>query len=629
MNHGFEPTLNSRWRAVLCSLVGTLVWVSPLAAGAVSLVNGRSARFQDKAGTSHDSVTVRFAREPGMLTPLPDPRCPADSSVSIVTDTQSVGPIALGCTFWRTARSGYVYRDADGTAGGVKRVVFKHSAAGGSLTLKLKGDGYGVNAIAGPAAFVEVSLVVGGITHCGRFEAPLSSFRKNLVDQISIKGPSRACEAAAGALNRPADPVVLTGADVASLNGIPPGSLVAFRYASGSWTQVPVQVDERDVINFNDVYNNTSSYGGNFTRLDYTDAGTFTGPDSNPTLDADDEIVFMARDAGQRPPGFSEPAGVIAASGAEIQVVDPLGGTAYVYLFRQDGSLDPAAGQSYVSYQFNLLSGAYKTTYGIASGPNAEESSVATAYYARHFADRWIQDELRILAGGASGVDILDRHKALFAPGVCVRSEDTFSSGEGAFVINKSGPVRAIRSYVGANSGPRTQRQHLFYERREDMTTFLRVHAIPGILDFFDYSPAASGMTYRNAFNASGVLIDGVPDTINTTASDWELVAGAQGSLTMIGSTQTDFAVTNIQTYYLDDSTPPVTQCTGDAFAYGSSGLWLNQGIPNTDPANPPASTLTGTRIMYYDAPGLAVADAQLRRYWTLYPLTVSVSAWQ
>jgi hypothetical protein len=52
----------------------------------------------------------------------------------------------------------------------------------------------------------------------------------------------------------------------------------------------------------------------------------------------------------------------------------------------------------------------------------------------------------------------------------------------------------------------------VFYQRREDITTYLRVHAIPGVMDFFDYSPAATGMTYRNDLNPAGVRVDGVPD---------------------------------------------------------------------------------------------------------------------
>jgi len=445
---------------------------------------------------------------------------------------------------------------------------------------------------------------------------------------IAAPADSGACTPG-GVLDRPADPVVLTGGDVPSLTGIAPSLLVAFHYASG-WVQIPVQVDERDVINFSNVYNNTGSYGGGFTRLDYTDSSTFTGADSDPNLDSNDDIVFMARDAGAvAPVAAADPAGVASGTGRQVQVVDPLpsGGVGYVYLFRQNGSLDPTAGQNYVNYQFTLNSGNYLTTYQLGAGPNPENTAVTTPSYAVHFADRWIRDQMQIFAGGATGVDILDRHKDLFSPGACVRSEDTFSSGEGAFIVNKNGPVRALRSYVGANSGPRTQRQHIFYDRREDVTTFLRVHAIPGILDFFDYSSAATGMIYRNTQNTAGVPIDGNPETINTNPYDWELVTGAQGSLTMASSLQVDFALTNFQAYYLDDTTPPDTQCTGDSFAYGSSGLRVNQTVPATDPWTPPFSNLTAVRVIFYDSPGLTTADGVQRRDWVSNPLTHSVSA--
>src|SRR5262245_50970275 len=179
----------------------------------------------------------------------------------------------------------------------------------------------------------------------------------------------------ASALDRPADPVVLTGATLGSLAGISPGDLVAFRWAAG-WVQIPVQVDERAQVNFNAFYNNVGGFGGGFTTLDYTDAGTHTGADPNATLDADDEVVFMARDAGARAPsGTSNPAGVVAGSGREVTITDPLGSaTGWVYLFRRSGTLDPAAGQQYVDYDFILLSGAYLTTYAISDGPKDRKS---------------------------------------------------------------------------------------------------------------------------------------------------------------------------------------------------------------------------------------------------------------
>jgi len=430
----------------------------------------------------------------------------------------------------------------------------------------------------------------------------------------------------AATLDRPADPVVLTGADVSALLGAAPGDIVAFRYDSG-WVQIPVQVDERAVVDFADIYDHLGGITESVMALQYTDAGTYTGADPDPTLDANDEIVFMAGDAGDRPPIFSDPAGVVPSSGVQIEIRDPLdSGTGTVYLFERSGGLDPGAGANYADYQFDLVAGVYPDDYNIAAGPNPENSTVTTATYTLHLADRWIVDEMRILAGSADGADILDRRKHLFAPGVCTRSEDTFADDEGAFVVNKNGPVRGIRSLLGANSGPLTQKTLFFYAQREDVVIDLRVHAIPGVMDFFDYSSEleASGMTYRNSLNTAGVPINGVPDSVTAGAPDWELVTGAHGSLVMVGRMDTDAAIT-LTSFYEDDMTSPTTQCTGDADAYGSSGLWVASGIPNTDPMMPPANFLTGRRTIYYEAPGATVADAALRADFVNNPLEATV----
>ena len=57
----------------------------------------------------------------------------------------------------------------------------------------------------------------------------------------------------ASTLDRDRDPVVLTGADLPSLLGLAPSAVVAFRY-QGGWVQIPVQIDERDTVSFNQVY---------------------------------------------------------------------------------------------------------------------------------------------------------------------------------------------------------------------------------------------------------------------------------------------------------------------------------------------------------------------------------------
>jgi hypothetical protein len=448
--------------------------------------------------------------------------------------------------------------------------------------------------------------------------------------------------AAASPLNRPEDPVVLTGADLPQLTGTMPADIVAFRY-SGGWQQIPVQVDERFSQNFTKIYNATPPpfSSTNISELVYADPNTYAGPDPNPAFDSDDELAFMAKDAGTVPPGFSEPAHVVHNSGLQLTVTDPLDASAEgrVFLFKQDGTLDPGAGQSYVTYNFDLLSGNYKTTYDLATGPNPENSTVSTPYYAEHFGDRWQEDALEITTGGATGVDILDRHKALFAPGNCGRSEDTFDSyggypgpsnfaGEGAFIVNKNGPVRAIRAYLGANSGPNTERVHVFYAQRQDDTTYLRVHPIPSVMDFFDYSPAASGMTYYNDLNTGGVTIDGVPDAVAAGAPHWEMVTGGQGSLVMSGLFVTNIPSFSYTSYYEDNKTNPTTQCTGDAFAYGSSGPYVNVSLPSTDPGLGSTSFLNTTRVMYYEAPGLTTSDAAGLDARARAPLAVSSSAW-
>jgi hypothetical protein len=215
---------------------------------------------------------------------------------------------------------------------------------------------------------------------------------------------------------------------------------------------------------------------------------------------------------------------------------------------------------------------------------------------------------------------------------VCVRSEETFNSPivgsvEGAVIIPKTGPVRAIRSYLGANSGPSTQRTHVFYDRREDIITDLRVHAIPSVMDYMDYSPAASGMTYRNSLNTTGVALDGNPDSLTAGLPTWEQVTGPQGTVTHVGGLTASFTPT-VAHYYLDDSTPPVTQCTGDSFAYGQSGAYITSSLPCTDPAQGCSDTLQSTRVMYFDSPGGTASSAANYQAGVATPLQATTSAW-
>ncbi len=442
--------------------------------------------------------------------------------------------------------------------------------------------------------------------------------------------------------DRESEPIVVEGAAVPKLLGAEPGRIVAFRY-DGRWRQVPVQVDERAIVDYEAV--RQDGQGSPFGHLAYSDPGTFAGPDPDPALDGDDEIATMAMDAGDGAAiDAGDPKGVQPGSRATLRIADPLRPrqpARFLYLFRSRGSLDPAAGRSYVDYAFRLLSGDYRTTYdfngvGDNQGPpaNPEDSLVSTDQYVQHLGDRWIGDGLGLRAGGATGVDILDGDKTQVSYG-CGRAEVTFARGGGGFIANISGPVRAIRSYIGANSGTYTQRDQIYYRGAEVTTTYLRVHpGITNITQFLDYSAAADGMTYRNSAQPLGVTVDGVPDPALETGNalgpeiQWEQVSGEQGTVTVVNRSVTDVPGVVVGSYYQDDLTPSTTQCTGyaDAEAHAASGptVTIPSGV-NTDPTLGAAFDFTGTRTTFFSAPGGDASLGSQRSAQVDSPLQISL----
>lgn len=420
-------------------------------------------------------------------------------------------------------------------------------------------------------------------------------------------------------VQRPGQPAVMTGADLSDLLGEDPDAIVAFRHVrrdgQAEWTQIPVQVDERKVVAYGSQPPSNGTVGvegtvyghgsGGPTDLQYADPDTFVGADDDPTFDADDELVVMVDDAGTTPTGTDRtpPPGTVPGSGVEVRIDDPQGGSGWVYLFVTDGSLTSDAGVDYVDYDFALTSGDYRSTYRRASGPNPETSTVTTPSYRIAFTDRWFETSWRIDAGDATGVDVLDAIKNQFALSYCGRSNATFAAAEGAFIANIDGPVRAIRAYVGANSGPLTQRTHLMYREVEHIVTDLRVHSIPGVMDFVDLSAAAIGMTYRSSTMGAGVVVDGVADTVPSGVPEWETITGPQGTVVSTVAVDTDLTGLSFGGFYRDAESPSEAQCFGDASFYGAAGVDITGGIPNTDPRQTPSASLSAVRTAYFLPP--------------------------
>src|SRR4051812_30508164 len=67
-----------------------------------------------------------------------------------------------------------------------------------------------------------------------------------------VAGPA-AGAASPIAQSRAADPIVISGATVPSLIGVPVGDIVAFTWGT-TWKQIPVQVDQRKRVELNTVY---------------------------------------------------------------------------------------------------------------------------------------------------------------------------------------------------------------------------------------------------------------------------------------------------------------------------------------------------------------------------------------
>ena len=94
---------------------------------------------------------------------------------------------------------------------------------------------------------------------------------------------------------------------------------------------------------------------------------------------------------------------------------------------------------------------------------------------------------MSIFVNGSSGMNMWGMEDFQFNLGSCERSAATFIHSNTAFIANIDGPLRAIRSWLGANSGAITQRQIKFYEQMEVKTTVVRVHAIPGIFGYINF----------------------------------------------------------------------------------------------------------------------------------------------
>jgi hypothetical protein len=384
--------------------------------------------------------------------------------------------------------------------------------------------------------------------------------------------------------NHYANPEVDTGSKLGG--GTPVDRLLGYRWdaKASKFVQIPFQVDEVFTRYLENSASGFAFYSGDdkhttyaFDREGwrYTDSDPSnpckaipfkvgndrpkTTPDPVPGLDDNDEISFMASDAGpQAPAGTKAPNNISDMREVAIHDPnDPQAAPTYVYVMvAAANGPKPAydAKNGYVSYKRDPVSETFEksesgySNYGnAATGPYCDASghvvldpktgkpdiqrrrprdyaTIETPRYRFRYDGRWLLTALSISPDGGKtfGPDLIDRWKArAFAqdresktPCCGYEEEDTHWGGSSTLLGERMGPVRAIRETWGADSGTNVIRRETFYRDELRQKSWLRVHPIPpldGIYAQWDFN--AGRMTrYFNSHNPQGVPIDGKND---------------------------------------------------------------------------------------------------------------------
>lgn len=375
--------------------------------------------------------------------------------------------------------------------------------------------------------------------------------------------------------------------------GVPVDEIVGYRWDArkGRYREIPFQVDERFPYLLANgrsdfgVYSATDeelTYAWDLERWNMTagqcsvehPAGEGTMADPAEGLDDDDELVFMADDAGAEAPATAGlPPGVKNPDRQVVRVDDPTdpGNPRFVYLFRKDkgSGIDPD--DWYVRYERDANADQWIDRRSFADddpeklgssntgyGPNIPGTvcdpdgtirnstdrfprdgvTVTTDTYRWRATGRWMVREIQITKPGEEreyGPDLIDRWKGRAfqqAPDsqisvVGFEDEQVNWEGNSALLGELVGPVRAIRETWGADSGTNVTKTETFYRNAVQYRYRVRVHPIPpdGLYTSWDYNQNVAQTYYNEHLHADqsdptattvdgGVPIDGRNDEI-------------------------------------------------------------------------------------------------------------------
>jgi hypothetical protein len=387
--------------------------------------------------------------------------------------------------------------------------------------------------------------------------------------------------------NHYAPPEVDTGDKLGQ--GTPTNRFLAYRWDGKHFHQIPFQVDQVFTRYLENSASGFAFYSGDdqhstyafdregwrytdsdpnnvcqaipfeVTAPDGTKSRPKTTPDPVPGLDDNDELAFMASDAGQQAPSGT-PAPKHVDGVKEVRLTDPNDPTAaptFVYIMRAAAQKGPKpafdATNGYVSYERDPISETFEKSessydnYGNAARgeycdaqgnvvldatgkPDIQRrrprdyASIATPRYQFRYDGRWLLTAINISPDGGQtfGPDLIDRWKARAfqqdpssnTPCCGFEEEDRHWGGSSTLLGERVGPVRAVRETWGADSGTNVIRRETFYRDSIVQKSYLRVHPIPpldGIYAQWDFN--AGRMTrFANRQHPDGVPVDGRND---------------------------------------------------------------------------------------------------------------------
>ncbi len=380
-------------------------------------------------------------------------------------------------------------------------------------------------------------------------------------------------------LDRDLEPVIVQGDAVPNFASARVGQngelfLYAYRANGDVWEQIPFQFDERDASN---------NY---FNR----------NGDETVGLDANDELIFMARDVGDRAlASWIDNEDSKQFVRYEIKIANPLAldKVGWVYLYRSNTvTLSPNL-PDYISY--------FKSTTS-----NVAEDKVTSLFYDLANAKNGFPKDLIIpVSAGGSGVDLLDvlkfRAKASLVVNISIDEDDIlFQASKSDSIRAKDGRVRVIRELEATL---KADLPFPFPDQEFDFRTGKGFYypysanleiGIPHLSDVsvsegrmsidLNATAASPNMKFVSANNVGPFNVDGVAnETVNKEVDNvlpggnWVYINGPQG--TLVHQFPLEKTVGGKREMYFKDNSSNDNGDTGDKKSYGDTGIFLRDGI--------------------------------------------------